>query len=335
MDTPAPASTPEPAAAAASPVNLPPAAATESVATPEAVARAGDIAVEPKAEGATDLRADFRADPRAEADAAAVAAAPSRLAALKVVLAARMAAAVAGVQRPAVAAVAGTALATGALGLALGAVSASRFAAPPAPAAPATVAAKVAAPAVASPDIKALNGAIAQLRAEVAALKTASEQNSRSAAGHFAKLGERVERVEKGQADPAGRLAKLNDAADKLDQRLQRMNAAPDVTGSFPPTAAAASAAPQAGAPVAAVPLPKPAAGRSEAGQMAGQIPAIVDGWRVRSVYDGAALLQGRNGVIEVQPGDNVPGAGRVQTIRRVDGRWVVVTSRGTILSLN
>jgi hypothetical protein len=40
-----------------------------------------------------------------------------------------------------------------------------------------------------------------------------------------------------------------------------------------------------------------------------------------------------RMGVFEVVPGANLPGLGRVETIRRQDGRWVVVTSRGLIVA--
>ena len=46
-----------------------------------------------------------------------------------------------------------------------------------------------------------------------------------------------------------------------------------------------------------------------------------------------AALVEGRYGVVEIIPGDLVPGLGRIQEIKRQDGRWVVVTSRGLITS--
>ena len=47
----------------------------------------------------------------------------------------------------------------------------------------------------------------------------------------------------------------------------------------------------------------------------------------------GTALIEGRMGIIEVEQGDLVPGLGRVDAIRKQDGRWVVVTSRGLITS--
>jgi hypothetical protein len=52
----------------------------------------------------------------------------------------------------------------------------------------------------------------------------------------------------------------------------------------------------------------------------------------VRDVHRGTALLEGRMGLIEVDQGDVVPGLGRVDAIRKQDGRWVVVTPRGLIM---
>jgi hypothetical protein len=38
--------------------------------------------------------------------------------------------------------------------------------------------------------------------------------------------------------------------------------------------------------------------------------------------------------MVEVAPGDMLPGLGRIEAIRRQDGRWVVITSRGMIVSM-
>ena len=59
-----------------------------------------------------------------------------------------------------------------------------------------------------------------------------------------------------------------------------------------------------------------------------------IPGWGVIEVNRGVAVIQGRLGVIEVEAGDVVPGIGRIDSIRRQDGRWVVMTSRGRITSL-
>jgi hypothetical protein len=61
--------------------------------------------------------------------------------------------------------------------------------------------------------------------------------------------------------------------------------------------------------------------------------PPILQDYVVRRVYnDGAALIEGRRGMIEVEPGTPVPGLGRIEAIKRQDGRWVVVTPRGLIV---
>jgi hypothetical protein len=76
--------------------------------------------------------------------------------------------------------------------------------------------------------------------------------------------------------------------------------------------------------------VPKDATG-SIASSAAGQ-GGKVEGWVVRDVRRGTALIEGRMGLIEVDQGDVVPGLGRVDAIRKQDGRWVVVTSKGLIM---
>jgi hypothetical protein len=61
--------------------------------------------------------------------------------------------------------------------------------------------------------------------------------------------------------------------------------------------------------------------------------PPVVTGWVLREVFDGAAMVESRHGLYEVVPGAKLPGLGRVETIRRQDGRWVVVTPKGIIVS--
>ena len=56
-----------------------------------------------------------------------------------------------------------------------------------------------------------------------------------------------------------------------------------------------------------------------------------MEGWVLRDVAYGGALIESRRGVYEVYAGDAVPGLGRVDAIRKQDGRWVVVTSKGLI----
>ena len=58
-----------------------------------------------------------------------------------------------------------------------------------------------------------------------------------------------------------------------------------------------------------------------------------MEGWVLRDVGHGGALIESRQGIYEVYAGDVVPGLGRIDAIRRQDGRWVVVTSKGLIVA--
>jgi hypothetical protein len=151
---------------------------------------------------------------------------------------------------------------------------------------------------------------LARLGAEIAALKSAVESSSRSAASQAVKLGNRIDGFERTQAEQAARLAKLADAADRIEHRAPAPSGlAHDVTGSIAAPATQAAAAQPASLPV-------------------------IQGWTLRGVYNGAALIQRRlGGAIAVMPGDRLPGLGQIESIHRRDGRWVVMTSRGMIVT--
>jgi hypothetical protein len=177
---------------------------------------------------------------------------------------------------------------------------------------------------VAGADSQALEASIARIDADIQALKAGVEHSSRLAVSQFSKTSDRLDRVEKAQAEPAARLARLSEAVDKLRPTPPAASApiaatpaaAKEVTGSIaPPATAAAASVP--------LPLPKPEVAR---------LP-IVEGWVLRDVANGGALIEGRRGIFEVYAGDPVPGLGRIDAIRRQDGRWVVVTSRGLIVA--
>jgi hypothetical protein len=83
-------------------------------------------------------------------------------------------------------------------------------------------------------------------------------------------------------------------------------------------------------------------AGTSETtGSIAAAAPAapkltdrILQDWVVQDVQDGRALVQSRyGGMFDVGEGSTLPGVGRVDSIKRQDGQWLVLTERGTITS--
>ena len=59
--------------------------------------------------------------------------------------------------------------------------------------------------------------------------------------------------------------------------------------------------------------------------------PTTIEGWTLREVVNGVAVIEGPNGVWKVTPGQTVPGVGRVDSIVRWGNRLVVATTRGLI----
>lgn len=164
----------------------------------------------------------------------------------------------------------------------------------------------------------ALEATVARIDADIAALKAGLEQTTRTGATQFSKTSDRLDKVEKAQVEPAAKLARLSEAVDKLRTAQASATSAQakdvTVTGSIPQQAAAA--------PAPAAP-PKPEVARMP----------TVEGWVLRDVANGSALIEGRRGMYEVFAGDPVPGLGRIDAIRKQDGRWVVVTSKGLIVA--
>jgi len=169
-----------------------------------------------------------------------------------------------------------------------------------------------------------LEAALARIGADIQNLKVSVEHTSKMGMSQFNKTSDRLDKLEKAQAEPAAKIAKLSEAVDKLRAAqpaatpVAQPAAAKDVTGTVTPpaTTTAAAATPQV--------LPaKPEIGR---------LPTV-EGWVLRDVGNGGALIENRRGVYEVYTGDPVPGLGRVDAIRRQDGRWVVVTSKGLIVA--
>ena len=169
----------------------------------------------------------------------------------------------------------------------------------------------------------ALEASVARIDAEIVALKAGLEHNSKTTTGQLNKASDRLDKVEKAQAEPAAKLAKLSETVDKLraaQASATTAAAAPapakEVTGSIPQQAAAAT-------PPALAAPPKPEVAR---------LPTV-EGWVLRDVANGSALIESRRGMYEVYAGDPIPGLGRVDAIRKQDGRWVVVTSKGLIVA--
>jgi len=59
--------------------------------------------------------------------------------------------------------------------------------------------------------------------------------------------------------------------------------------------------------------------------------PTTVEGWTLRELVNGTAVIEGPNGIWKVMPGQTVPGLGRVDSVVRWGNRLIVATSRGLI----
>ncbi len=64
------------------------------------------------------------------------------------------------------------------------------------------------------------------------------------------------------------------------------------------------------------------------------QLPArVLMNWSIRGSRNGYVYVQGHGDIYEAAPGAPLPGLGPVEQIKRQDGRWVVVTPKGIIVS--
>jgi hypothetical protein len=190
---------------------------------------------------------------------------------------------------------------------------------------------------------RALEDSISRIDTEVAALRTSFEQASKHSAAQIGKTSDRLDKVEKAQAEPAAKLAKLSETVERLRTAATAAPAAAPVAAAAAAPAASAAAAPALSA-AAAPAAPKESTGSiqtANAGPAQVPLPApkpevarlpTVEGWVLRDVGNGSALIEGRQGIFEVYAGDPIPGLGRIDAIRKQDGRWVVVTSRGLIV---
>lgn len=157
---------------------------------------------------------------------------------------------------------------------------------------------------------KAMQQSMAAMAKELTTLKASVEASNKAAQTQTANLEKRInERVN-----------------ERIAERLKKEQA--EVTGSIsPPQTMPAAPA------YADVPTPKPAP-RVAMGQGQAQRPIVRD-WSVRGAHNGFVYVEGRYGdVYQVVPGAPLPGLGPVESIRRLDGRWVVTTPKGIIVSM-
>ena len=189
------------------------------------------------------------------------------------------------------------------IGAVVGAVASGGFASPPpAPAAPRVDVAAI-------EDTKAMQQQVARLAREVTTLKANLDAANKASRTQIAKISE------------------------KLTDRVSRESA--EVTGSIsaPETTAPAPQAMPAPAQ-AAVPTPTPRPQQLAAleTRMPGRAP-LVAGWSIHDFRNGYLYVEGNGEIYQVVPGARLPGIGAVESIKRQEGRWVVLTPKGIIVA--
>jgi hypothetical protein len=161
-------------------------------------------------------------------------------------------------------------------------------------------------PGSAVPPVASNNSGASHLTAELNALKANLDAATRNANAQFAKIADRIDHA---QADPAAKIARMAEALDRLEKRTT--------------VAAAATAAPET---TGSIVTPSPAPGEPKL------TDRVLDGWVIHQVANGHALVESRYGnLFDIAAGGFLPGVGRVEQIKRQDGRWLVVTARGVI----
>ena len=152
--------------------------------------------------------------------------------------------------------------------------------------------------------------------ADLSALKANLAAAARTASSQFATLADRLDHIERAQIEPTSKLARIADAIE----RIERKNVMASAVGPAP----AAPAAPETTGTIASAP---PAAAADA------RLPdKILPDWNVQDVRGGHALIVSRYGAIfDVAAGSVLPGLGRVEAIKRQDGKWVIVTAHGVI----
>jgi len=104
----------------------------------------------------------------------------------------------------------------------------------------------------------------------------------------------------------------------KISERFDRA-ASTEITGSI---SALQTAAP--------LPIPRPTTVQT---QPPNRLPVVQD-WSIRDARDGYIYVEGHGDVYQVVPGAPLPGLGAVESVKRQDGRWVVLTPKGMIVSM-
>jgi hypothetical protein len=144
----------------------------------------------------------------------------------------------------------------------------------------------------------------------------------------LAKLGKEVTTL-KANLDAANKAAHSQMA--RISEKLEQ--ARTDITGSISaPQTAAPLPAPLPATVAAPLPTPRPRIASVEA-LPPGRLGVVQD-WTIQDWRGGFVYVENHGAVYQVVLGAPLPGLGPVESVKRQDGRWVVTTQRGLIVSM-
>lgn len=137
--------------------------------------------------------------------------------------------------------------------------------------------------------------------------KTRSEQQSRLAAP--------IDRIERREKEAAEQMALLAARLDRIERQTSAL-----ATGSIGSSKADGGSQPLPGRPK----LPEP--------PKADPAQTRIEGWKLNEFDDGLAVIENTRGrVLEVSPGETVPGIGKVRKLEKRGKSWVLLTDKGYI----
>ncbi|MBC9880752.1 hypothetical protein G8O24_25845 [Bradyrhizobium sp. INPA01-394B] len=172
----------------------------------------------------------------------------------------------------------------------------------------------------ANAEIRNLRDTVAQLRRQLSSvsenldgLRTAVDQSSKATSDRFGRFAENLDRIERVSSSSTAKL-------DRLAQAQVQ-----------PPTPVAAPSPSPAMPMMASVTAPETTGSVSPV-ERSSAPRKVIKGWSVRQAYEGIAILQGPNGVVEAVLGQQVPSLGRIEEIRNENGRLVVDISGGGVV---
>ena len=175
-----------------------------------------------------------------------------------------------------------------------------------------------------------LSADLGALRETVVAFREVEHTSSTASVSEQTKLADKVERLTISLQEPGKKLTALEGRLERMETQILTTLAGLNTN------LAGLNAKPAAPAAPTAPPAPVEAAAREEAPAPKPVKSEPVDGWVLREVYNGAALVESRNRrLYEVMPGGMLPGVGRIEGIERRGARWVVVTDKGFIGTLS